>query len=195
MRKKVLVIVVFAIEFISLQQWFLCKRFKDFIHFSSINLNLYLDDLIHNDIGVPLSVIRIFHNKAVVVITLLFKNYLQFWDIRFAVNLFSLVGYFGIILGFWYIFNEDKRKWYIYIVLFILFFLPLIEVLFEPNFYFPLKVILIALPYQVFSLFGAWQFLRKDSTLRAFILIFLIIISMWWYFVLQNDVFNYCVKI
>ncbi len=196
MLKKISVISVFAVELLFMRQWFLCKRFKDYIHFLSTNQSLYLEDLTHGNKGESIILIRLFHNKIIVFITIFSKYYLRFWDERFALNLFSIVGYFGIILGIYYLINRNfKNKKYLWIAFIFLLILPLFEIIFEPVINFTYKIIFLTLPFQAFSLFGIWQFLKEDkNNLRLIIIFCLIFVSMWWISVLQPDAYNYCVK-
>ena len=196
MLKKILAVAVFTVELFAVSQWFLCKQLKDFIHLSSTNLTLYLNSLINNDSGVPLLIVRIFHNKIIGFLDIFVKYYLRFWDDRFLLNLLSIVGCFGIILGIWYLVSRNfNNKKYLWITLIFLLMLPLVEIVFEPHVNFIYKVIFLALPYQIFSIFGIWQFLKKDTgNLRVLLIICLIVVSIWWISVLQPDVYNYCVR-
>jgi hypothetical protein len=196
MLKKIFVVTAFIIELLAVSEWFVCKQFKDFIHFSSFNQALYLKGLMDNDSGIPFLIVRVFHNKPIVFLDIFVKYYLSFWDDRFLLNLFSVVGCFGIILGIWYLLSRNcKHKKQLWIMLIFLLAFPLVEILFKPNINFIFKVIILVLPYQLFSLFGLWQFIKTDKgNFRMALIYCLLFLSIWWINVLQSDVSNYCVR-
>lgn len=194
MIKKLSLLLILAVELITLRYWFLCQQFKSFIHLSSQNVGLRVDELIHNDGNTPLLLVRLLHNKIIVFILDIFRIYLQFWDIRFATNLFSIVGYFGIFCGFYYlILSKIKNSYKIILSLFLL-LLPFVEIVFEPNLNFILKLFLLVLPYWLFSLFGIYQFcINGNRPQRVLIIGFLISLSLWWTVLLSHEIGNYCV--
>lgn len=196
MFKKISVVVVFIVELFVEKQWFLCRQFKDFIHLASTNQSLSLVGLIHNDQGQSLFIVRLFHNKVGVFLDLFFRYYLKFWDDRFLLNLLSVVGFIGIVLGIWYLMAGNfKNKKYLWVFFIFLLVLPLVEIIFQPIVSFEYKIILLTLPFQIFSLFGIWQFLGKSrNNLRVLLIISLIFLSIWWMSILNPDIYLYCVK-
>jgi hypothetical protein len=196
MFKKILIIAVLIMELLPIKQWLLCKQFKDFIHFPATNVELYTKGLINNDSGIPFFIIRFFHNKVVVSVDILLKNYFNFWDIRFATNMFSVIGYFGIILGVWYTLTRKfKMSKYLKGILVYILLIPFVEIMFEYHIDFVYKLIFIILPIQAFSFFGIWQFLNVNKGIfRTMVIVVLILISMWYGAILQPDIFDYCVK-
>src|SRR5579863_7973021 len=97
--KKIIIIFTAVIEFATLQAWFICEKFTDIFHYSSINLAYQLDDYINPFSGFPLWFVRLFHNKFVEISINFLRFYFQFWDVRFGSIWFSLIGYFGIFVG------------------------------------------------------------------------------------------------
>lgn len=196
MLRKIFVIEIFIIEYLILEQWFACQRFKDFIHLSSTNMGLYIKDLTNNDAGIPLFIVRFFHNKIIAFFNLLLQYYLRFWDDRFILNLLSIVGCFGMILGVWYLLVRNlKYRKYLRIALIYLLVIPLTEILYEPRIGFIYKIIFLTLPLQLFSLFGIWKFLGVGRNyFRMIIVLILIVLSVWWMRVLPADIYNYCVR-
>src|SRR6266567_446988 len=122
-----------VIEFLTVKAWFLCKSFTDLFHLSSINITLQIEDYVHSEKGTPLFLTRLFTNKIIDTFLDLLRIYLQFWDIRFGASWFSLVGYFGIFAGFFYILSNKKKRLYHWAMLIIILLLPLIEILKEPH--------------------------------------------------------------
>src|SRR6266480_3743665 len=110
-KVKYFVIIVSAvIEFLTLKAWFVCKDFTDLFHHSSVNLDLQIKDYIYTEKGTSLILTRVFNNKITIIALDVLRFYLQFWDIRFGVNWFSPIGYFGIFAAFYYIlFNKKKH--------------------------------------------------------------------------------------
>src|SRR5258708_1808414 len=126
--KSSLIILTGITEFLTLQMWFACQNFTGIFHHSSINLNLQIEDYVHNEKGTSLFLTRLFTNKLTDQIINLFRFYMQFWDIRFGSIWFSLLGYLGILFGFYYVLANTKKKWYHWIILVMLFLLPCMEI-------------------------------------------------------------------
>ncbi|HWY78895.1 MAG TPA: hypothetical protein VNW29_00900, partial [Candidatus Sulfotelmatobacter sp.] len=115
MERKVKIITIILtgiVEFLTLGVWLTCKNFADIFHHSSINLTLQMEDYVHAEKGTSLLLTRVFNNKFIVNSNDLLRFYFQFWDIRFGSNWFSLIGYFGIFAGFYYILANKKKKIY-----------------------------------------------------------------------------------
>ena len=196
MIKQLTICLVFFVELIAVGQWLSCRYFKDFIHFSSVKTALFTEGLINNDSGIPIFIVRFFHNKVVANINAISENYLRFWDIRFALNLFSVIGSFGIILGIWYLFagNIKKRK-YLRILLAYMLTVPLVEIISGNHIDYIYKIIFIAIPFQIFSFFGVWEFISPNNNwLRISIVVGLSLVSLWWMYILGQDIYNYCVR-
>src|SRR6185437_14492118 len=109
LRNSILILTAF-VEALTLWAWLACKSFTDIFHHTSINLTLQLDDYIHSDKGTSILFTRLFHNKVTQILIDYLRFYLQFWDVRFGSNWFSLIGYFGIFAGFYYILSNKKRR-------------------------------------------------------------------------------------
>jgi hypothetical protein len=190
MFNKVLLIIIIFVELNSLRLWMECQKFADRFEFSSFDVFLKLKEAINNDIGYSTYLVRFFHNKIALTLNQLTIKYLYFWDINFGVLLFSFIGYFGIICGFWYLVESKlKLKW---IILITLLLLPFIEVLkiFNP---FQLRFILITAPYFIFSLYGLWQFMKFKGKKGGIFIIVLILMGIWYQLVLQKDIFQNCI--
>src|SRR5258708_16286533 len=147
------------IQFLNLQAWFVCKNFTDFFHLSSINVTMQIEDYVHSEKGTSLLLTRFFNNKIIDTVFDLLRIYLQFWDIRFGINWFSPIGYFGIVTGFYYLLSQKKKNIYHWFTLCILLLLPWIEMKIEPNVSLMIKSIYLWLPFSIFSLYGIYQFL------------------------------------
>jgi len=154
-----------------------------------------MESLVNNDSGIPPIIVRFFHNKITVFMDVFTRYYLRFWDFRFTLNLLSVVGCFGLVLGFWYLLNGNfGKKKYLWVILAFLLLIPLIEIMLEPNINIILRMIIVALPLQIFSVFGVWQFLKNDPRrFRVLFIICLLFVSAWWISILFNDISGYCV--
>lgn len=190
-----LLIIAAVIEFLTMKAWFICQRFTDLFHMSSINIGLQIEDSVHSEKGTSLLLTRLFTNKVVDTVFDLFRMYLQFWDIRFGASWFSLIGYFGIFAGFYYIISNKKKQWYHWAVLLVILLLPLIEVLKEPHVSLVIKSFYLWVPFCLLSLYGMYQFLiHGNKKRRFFFFIILVILSIWWIVFLPYTMPRYCVK-
>lgn len=189
-----LIIVITAIiEVLTLKAWFVCKSFNDFFHLSSINIKLQIEDYEHSEKGTSLLLTRVFTNKPIDTFLDLFRIYLQFWDVRFGVSWFSLIGYFGIFAGFYYIACNKKRRYYHWIMLAAILLLPWIEVIAEPHISLLVKSIYLWVPFILFSFYGLYQFLNHGNRKKRLILFVIIaLISIWWIAFLPYGMSRYC---
>src|SRR6185437_2130510 len=119
--KILLISITVIVESLTLKSWLVCKNFSDIFHFSSTHIALQLEDFVHTEKGTSILLTRLFNNKPIDNILYLFRLYLQFWDVRFGSNWFSFIGYFGIIMGVYYIIANKKRNvihWLMLVILF-----------------------------------------------------------------------------
>jgi len=194
--KSIIVILSAIVEVLTLQAWFICKAFTDIFHRTSINLALQLDDYIHADKGTPLLFTRLFHNKLIQIVFDYLRFYLQFWDVRFGSNWFSLIGYFGIFSGFYYILANKKKKIYHWIAVIIILLLPFIEIIGEPQVNIVIKSVYLWTPFILFSFYGLYQFLSHGNrTVRFIVVLLLLLISFLWLITLHNGIVRYCIMI
>jgi hypothetical protein len=194
-HKITIFILVLAglVEILTLRLWLSCKNLTDMFHHSSINLALQIQSLAAEERGTPLLLTRAFNNKLTDGILDLLRFYLHFWDVRFGINWFSLIGYFGIFFGIYYIISSKKRKLYHWIALLVLLLLPFIEILIEPSIPIIFKAIYLWLPYSLFSLYGIYQFLTHGSKKkRIIVLLTLIVLSFWSLIFIAHYLPTYC---
>jgi hypothetical protein len=193
--KYFVIILVAGIEYITLRSWLVCKAFTDVFHHSSVDLKLQLLDYVHTEKGTSLLLTRLFNNKFDIGFFDYVRFYLQFWDIRFGSIWFSLIGYVGILFGFYYLFSEKKKTLYHWIALVIILILPLIEIIIEPHVSILIKSSYLWLPFILFSLYGSYQFLSHGNLKKRLIIICaIVLLSILWLAFLPNDMPRYCVK-
>lgn len=184
-----------AIEYLTLHSWFVCKNFSDIFHHTSINLTLQLTDYIHEEKGTTIIVTRLFNNKYVEGTLDFLRFYIQFWDVRFGSIWFSLIGYSGIIFGFYYLFATKKKTVFHWTILLVILALPLIEIYAEPRISIVVKSIYFWLPFVIFSLYGMYQFLSHGNIKKRLIIMgIIIIVSILWLMFIPYDMPRYCIK-
>lgn len=191
MPQSILIVLTAVIEIVFLQVWSTCHNLSDKFHFSIFDANLKLQEAITNDVGYSTYAARFFHNKVIVYGTEFLNKYILFWDVRFDVLLFSLIGYFGILYGLWLLITTRRNYVKRLIILGIVLLLPLIEIfqLFQP---FQVRFVITILPMYVISLFGLWQFMKRYKRKGLISLFVLLLLSLWYGSVLHNDFNNYC---
>jgi hypothetical protein len=179
MKRKIILVVAVVIELIFLKQWLSCMRYPGQFHFSQFDLSLRLIEAIHNDGGVPLFIVRLFHNKIVGTVIDVYNSYTHYWDITFLVSLLSFVGVFGLLSCVWYLFRGKLKGWAGILFAVALVF-PIVEILVTYNFPFILQLGLIAIPLAIMSSVGWWHFLAGENRLRYGLFIVLEILSILW---------------
>lgn len=187
--KKILLIASLVVISFQFKQWFTCHELKNIYHFSVYELQIILDDLIHNDTGLPFVLIRAYHNKITNSAIEVFKSYISYWDIKFLVNLLLPVGLFGLIWTFLY---GMKNKFVLFLTALAL-LLPFFEIFFKPAIYFPIKITLLALPLTTLSLFGLTIFLKQNDKKTSYLVVGVFLLwSIWWQFVGSAEIGNFC---
>ncbi len=196
MKRAIAIILLFITEVLFLRSWLLCRELKDFFYFSSQNIQLIIIDHIHNDIGIPILIVRMLHNKATVALVELIRHYLYFWDVRFLLPLISPLGVFALFVGLWYAIRSTfmPGKYKLGLLTFLL-CIPLIEMFFKPQQPFAIRLILLGTPYILLSIIGIWHFLATKRLIRYIIFVSLFLLSVWWYAVFQTKLLNFCVKL
>lgn len=195
MKRGIAIILLLISEFFFMRLWLVCKELRDFFYFSMQNVQLIIIDHIHNDVGVPLLFVRILHNKVTVTVIELIRHYLYFWDVRFLLPFISPLGVFAVFLGFWYLLRSKMPTLQKIVFLLILLSVPLIEMILKPQLSFGLRLIILGIPYIFLSLVGVWHFLSTKQLVRYLIFVVLFMLSLWWFFIFQNELLNFCVKL
>lgn len=189
MINRLLILAVFILESITYVFWLGCQKITDKFHFSSLDAQLKLDEVIRNDVGYSTQVARFFHNKVNVYGSELFNKYIQFWDIRFMSLFVSIIGCFGIAYGFWHLLTKKNKTYKTWLVLGFLLLIPFIEVI-QFGLPYSVRISIILFSFALFSLFGIWQFLKRYKKVGLLIVVILLAISIWHLIVFQKDIFN-----
>lgn len=192
--KRFILIITALVEILTLQAWFVCQSFTDIFHFRSIDVVYQLSTYINSFKGFPFWFVRLFHNKLIQDPLNFLRFYLQFWDIRFGINWFSFVGYFGIFAAIYYIVSNKKKNIYHWISLLMIAIIPCFEVIFAPQINLQVKSIYLWLPFISFSLYGIYEYMNHgNQKKRIIIIILLLLISLVWLSFLPNNISRYCI--
>lgn len=193
--KYIAITATAILEFLTVKTWYACSAFTGIFHYSASNFQYQLEDYIYSEKGTPLLLTRLFNNKITDGFLDFLRYYLQFWDIRFGTFWFSLIGYFGILAGFYYFISLKRKKYYHWLFLLLLFILPWTEILHPLHISIAVKSIYLWLPYILFSLFGIYQFLTHGKLKKRLIILVIIFgISIWWLIFLPYGMSPYCAK-
>jgi hypothetical protein len=186
-----IVIAIIAVFLVSLSLFGLkeCRQFFDPLYFSAYDTSLKLVDAINNDTGFAPNTVRIFHNKLALGAMLIFDRYISFFDIKFALPVFSPIGYFGVWAGFLYLFKlRSKLKWLLAAFFLLLPFLEVFRFI-EP---FRVRFVSVFLPYLLLSAFGLWMFALRGKWRKMLCLVVLIVISIWYMYIFNPDILLNC---
>ncbi|HZE87772.1 MAG TPA: hypothetical protein VE090_06260 [Methylomirabilota bacterium] len=185
MKQKILIFLILFIELFVLFQWIKCNNFVDSFHYSSFDLQLRLIDSIHLDKSIPIWEVRLFHNKFVGFVFDIFAEYLQFWNIAFLASFLSLIGAVGLAIQFYYFVSKKKKHVLLWIIFFAILVVPFIEILSSFTVPFTARLILIALPFVVWSTLGWWQ-LVKQKNINWKIIGIMLVVSLWYQIIFPN---------
>lgn len=187
--KKLIIGIVVLLQIYTVTLWMGCRDFIANMHFSAFDSKLRIGSETANDKGYPIHIVRIFHNKLFTIIDDALNEYLGFWNIHFLSLFFTIVGFFGILCGFWYLLknkNSKKLKWGIPLLLLLI---PFIDI-FNIRLPFWLQVLLLWIPYAAFSIYGIWNFLMYHLKTGLAITTGLILVSILYLFAFQQDIFG-----
>lgn len=175
----VLLGLLLAIQLFAVVHFASFGGFADEFRFSQYDLELRLIEGIHSDQGVPLWQVRAFHNKLIGSVFDVFAAYLHFWSPGFLAGFLSLAGFLGIIAG-WYYFLTRKKHLFVWILFWLVVLMPFVEIFSVlKDFPLPFRVVLTALPFLAWSLFGYIQVLQEKK-LSVKWLILLLGVSLWY---------------
>jgi hypothetical protein len=183
MKKKIntyiLLGVILAVQLFAVYQWIPCHGFADNFHFSSFDLGLRLIESIHTDQNTPLWMVRFFHNKADGTIFDIFGTYLQLWNLSFLAVFISFAGMLGLLCQFYYFLARKKTllTWILFLLVVLIPFAEVFNIL--RKFPFPIHLLLIALPYLIWSMLGYFHLL-EEKKVRMWIIFGVLIASLWY---------------
>lgn len=197
MMKKLAIFTLVMLSVFNLTPWSACHSLKDDFHFSKYKIALQLDDAIHNDVNIPLFIIRFFHNKINFYFLDVARYSLLLSDLGFLINLISIIGLVGTVLGIVYLAREKGGRIYLWLVIVTLLIINFIEIVIHPKMLFLLKLSIMSLPYYFLSYFGYWSLFKQCKRRRVFFVFFMVLIvvwlTIWWQTtMLRKELFNFC---
>lgn len=169
-----------------------CTDFQSLFHFQVADLNLQLLDLIHTDTGVPLFIIRLFHNKFIIIILDIYTSITHYFDPLFITSFLSFFGMIFFVFGCWTFFTKRNRFSLLLIPLFISI---LLEMLIHPKSMFPERFGLLAFLFLLISLYGNWAYFdRFHSKMALVIWASIFLIGGLWILFLPSDLYRFCIQ-
>jgi hypothetical protein len=190
--KYILLISLAAIFIYILGTHLKCTNFNGNFHHSFVVNSFHLNELVATETGVPILVARIFHNKITTFIFDLFNRYVQFFDISYLIKILGVVGLFGLIYFYFQIFARIIRNTYANIFAILLVLLPFLEIYQFIKYPFFLKLIIFVLPYQIASFIGYLLFMKQRKNIAYAIYFILLMLSIGWIIVFQNELLSFC---
>lgn len=190
MKQKIILIIIFCVELLSLKSFTACEKFKE--HYSTLDLELRLIEGIHADSAVSILETRIFHNKVLYTFLDTFNIYLGYLNISFLTSFISLVGAVGLLLGIYYWVKNKKKPLYSKILLSLLIIMPLLEILNLIRTDMTIKVAIFSLPFIFWSLYGYYHHLQKPDKKKYILVSILIVLSIWFIAAGGQNLQNFC---
>lgn len=195
MKKKIAIfflLITFVIEAVYFAFWlFHCKNFQEILHVNFEPLLLQLQGETSQDYGLPLLIVRFFHNKLIDAFLLIIKTYFRFWDFLFFGGLFPFIGGFGILIAGYYFFASKTKRILQWIPVLLFLTLPFIELFFYSKIPFLIRISLFYVFFGFISLMGIKKFVFSQKWALA-ILTILAIISVWWFLIADFHLATFC---
>ncbi len=170
----------------------LCVDYNGNFHYSSHVASFHLNELTTGDHQVPIFMVRFFHNKISVLLLDIFNRYIQFFNIFYLVNILGIAGTFGLLYFYFSLFSQKIRNKFIRIFGLIILLLPFLEIFQLIKQAFLLKITYLFLPYQIAALLGFFFFLKQKKTVSYTICFLLLLLTIGWTIVFQNDALSFC---
>lgn len=180
MRKNILLLPFLIVIALYSGFWTNCTRLSDLFYFSEFDLRLRIIEAINNDEGIPLLIVRIFHNKVIGFILDVYRHILHFWDVNFLVWLISFLGIFSFVYGLYLLRFKRKRK-LIGVLFLTLASLQFLEVIIKFDFLYKWKFFILLFLYSSISLVGLSEFIKRNSfRISISLIMILFLLSIWW---------------
>lgn len=193
MKLKIL-ILLFSLLLFAYQMylWSFCNNLNSNYHFSIYQMKITTDNLIHNDIGLPINLIRLYHNKIIIFINEIYNIFIMFLDVKLLVNMILPIGILGLI-SFGININEFLRKYYIKASILVFTLFLFYKILLNPSSFYFLQIMTIGVFMEFYSLLGLSKFLDKGKRKRKILFILLFVwFSVFWQIFLGKEILNFC---
>ena len=183
-----------VIELLALNRWLSCWHFKDIFYYTPTLLIARVINGINDDYGLPSIVTHTMHNKITYFFWGFIQAILQYWDIRFLKEFIGIIGAIGIYLAIWYLITKHRRNKYIWSLFIFSIVLGCIEIFFSFDLKFAWKLLILGVPYMLFSLFGIWQFLNERKRSHYLFIILIMILSAITILLFPLGHYKFCLK-
>jgi len=193
--RKILIVVAFFVELFSIARWHLCWLFQPNFYFTLLTLSARVTDAINLNQGMPVLLTHVMHNKIVYLILGGAQTLFEYWDIRFLKDFIGIIGAFGVVLALWYLITKFRRNIFVWSLFVFCLVISAIEMFFQPNILYPLKIAIFGIAFQLLSLFGIWQFLKPRGAFRYLFIGTLIIISILTLIFFPLSYQSFCLKV
>lgn len=188
--------IVFLIGLITFYRWYSCWLFAPNFYFTPPVLATNVIEATNLDKGLPILVVRMFHNKVLAFPWGILQSIVQFLDIRFLELFLSIVGGVGLYLGFWYLFTKYLKKKVLWGLVGLIIVYCIIEIVHPLSLTYAYRITPLFVLFELFSLFGIWEFLKgKNQTIRYLIVFSLIVLSFLSFLLFPLAYQDFCLKI
>jgi len=170
-----------------------CADYNGNFHYASHVTSFHLNELTNSESSVPIFIVRLFHNKITIFLFDIFNRYIQFFNISYLINIMGIAGLFGLFYFYYSIVSNKIRVKILKIFAISTLLLPFLEIfqLIKQEFF--IKILYLILPYQAIALMGIFFFLKQNKLTSYAIYFLLLLISIGWIIVFQEDLLSFCV--
>lgn len=169
-----------------------CANYNGNFHYSSHVVSFHLNELISNEYQVSIFIVRLFHNKITIFLFDIFNRYIQFFNIFYLINIISLAGLFGLFYFYFSFFAQKTENKFIKTFGIFILLLPFLEIFQLTKQEFFLKILYLIIPYQIAAFIGFSFFLKQKKRVSYSIYFLLLITSIGWIIVFQNEALSFC---
>jgi hypothetical protein len=169
-----------------------CADYNGNFHYSPHVVSFHVKELITTESNTPIIIARLFHNKITVLLLDIFSRYIQFFNVFYLINILGLAGLFGLLYFYFSFFAQKIKNKFIGIFGVLILLLPFLEIFQFTKQSFFLKLLIIIIPYQVAAFIGASFSIKRNRGISNIIYFLLLILSIGWIFVFQNELLSFC---
>jgi len=176
----------------AMRGWLECNKFTDFFYFSPLDLQLRIIESVNNDSGIPLFLVRAFHNKLSGGAIDIFRSYTLYWDIRLLMSLIGLTGFFFFLFGVYQFLQQNRQKylWGVFVLLFLWPFMAIFRILIP----FHLWLLVYSGFFLCFALYGVLQSNKAKSKVFIPSAIGSFLLGIWWSTVYTPQLLDFCMR-
>jgi len=193
MKSKYFILIFLVVLFTYLlKTHFSCANYNGNFHYSSHVITFHLNEIITTENQTSIFIVRFFHNKITVLMLDIFSRYIQFFNIFYLINIVGLAGLFGLFYFYFSFFTQKLKNIFIKIFGITILLLPFLEIFQLTKQGFFLKILFFILPYQIAAFIGFFISLNQRNRVSYIIYFLLLLISIGWIIVFQNELLSFC---